>query len=57
MELKYNYETLARVVMSESDQFKALIATNSQRTHRDAQKMAGLEAQIATLTAEKSRGN
>jgi len=51
VELKYNYDTLAWQVQNGNDQLKACIAANYQRTHRDAQKIAELEAQIKTLTA------
>jgi len=57
VELKCNYETLAWQVQNENDQFKACIAANYQRTHRDAQKIAELEAKIKTLTAAPSRTN
>ena len=56
-ELKCNYETLAWQVQNENDQLKACVATSYQRTHRDAQKIAELEARIKTLTAGQSRTN
>jgi len=57
MELKYNYETLAWQEKGQTDQFVKIIVASYQRTHRDAQKMAELEAQVKTLTAEKGRTN
>ena len=56
-ELKYSYEVLAWEEKGQTDQFEKIIATSYQRTHRDAQKIAALEAQINTLTAEKGRAN
>jgi len=55
VELKYDCETLAWQEKGQTDQFEKIMATSYQRTHRDAQKIAALEAQIRTLTAEKSR--
>ena len=55
MELKYNCEALAWQVNSDAAQLKASIATSYQRTHRDAQKIAELEAKIKALTAAKTR--
>lgn len=57
MELKYNYETLAWREKGQTDQFGKILSTNCRRTHRDALKISELEAQIRTLTAEKSRAN
>ena len=57
MELKYNYESLALREKSQTDQFSVILATSVQRTHRDAQKIAALEAQIRTLTAANGRAN
>ena len=57
VELKYNYETLAWQEQGQTDQFGKTVAASYQRTHRDAQKIAELEAQIKVLTAEKSRAN
>ena len=57
MVLKYNYEALARLEKSQTDQFEQIIATGCQRMHRDAQRIAALEAQIGTLTAGQSRAN
>ena len=51
MELKYNYETLAWQEQGQTDQFAKIIGASYQRTHRDAQKIAELEAQVKTLTA------
>jgi len=51
MELKSNYEALAWQMKNKTDQFDAIIAANFQRTHRDMQKTADLEAQIEALTA------
>ena len=57
VELRCAYETLSFQVNAKSDQFKALMATDFQRTRRDAQKITELEAKIAALTAEKARIN
>ena len=57
MVLKYNYEALAWQEKSQTDQFEKIRATSCQRAHRDAQKIAALEAQIRTLTAEQGRFN
>jgi len=56
-ELQCTCETLSFQVNGKSDQFKALVATSFQRTRQDAQKIAELEAKIASLTAEKGRIN
>jgi len=57
MELKYNYETLAWQEKGQTDQFVKIIGASYQRSHRDAQKIAELEAQVKTLTAENGRAN
>ncbi|MGH7994063.1 MAG: hypothetical protein ACREDQ_11140, partial [Limisphaerales bacterium] len=57
MELKYDYETLAWQTKGEACQFKAIITTSYQRTHRDAQKIAELEGQIKALTARNGQAN
>ena len=57
MELKYNFEALAWQEQGQTDQFNMIIAASYQRTHRDAQKIAALEAQIRTLTAANGRAN
>ncbi len=56
-ELKYNCEALAWQMKRENDQLRAIIATDFQRTGRDARKIAELEAKLKVLTAEKGRIN
>lgn len=51
LELKTNYESLAWQMKNKTEQFDAIIAADFQRTHRDVQKIAELEAQIKALTA------
>ena len=54
MKLKYNCEALAWQVKGENDQLKTLLATNFRRTHRDAQKIAELEAKLQELPRGKA---
>jgi hypothetical protein len=49
MELKYNYEALAWQMNNKTEQLNAILAANSQRTHREAQKAAKSETQMKAL--------
>ena len=54
MKLKYNCEALAWQVKAENDQLKTLLATNFQRTRRDARKIAELETKLKELPQGKT---
>jgi len=56
-ELKYHCDMLGSQVKCQTDQFQALVAASSLRTHRNAQKIAELEASLKALTTGKDRSN
>ena len=57
LELKYNYEAVAWVAKNDHEQLKAIVTAGFQRMHRDAQRIADLEARLTALTAQKAQSN